>query len=41
MLVSVSSLPAEEQKDKIVKRFHEWKGQQMQMDDVCMIGIRI
>jgi serine phosphatase RsbU (regulator of sigma subunit) len=41
MLLSASTLSAEEQKDKIVKRFHEWKGQQMQMDDVSMIGIRI
>jgi serine phosphatase RsbU (regulator of sigma subunit) len=41
MLVSLSPLSAEEQKDKIMKRFYEWKGQQMQMDDVSMIGIRI
>jgi serine phosphatase RsbU (regulator of sigma subunit) len=41
LLVSLSMLPAEEQKDKIVKRFYEWKGPQMQMDDVSMIGIRI
>jgi serine phosphatase RsbU (regulator of sigma subunit)/Flp pilus assembly protein TadD len=41
MLASGSHLCLEEQKDILVKKFEEWKGSLEQVDDVCIIGIRL
>lgn len=41
LLVGVSHLPMKEQENKLVQRFHNWKGALEQVDDVCVIGIRI
>ncbi|MBW6484116.1 MAG: SpoIIE family protein phosphatase [Vicingaceae bacterium] len=41
LLGEVSSLPTEQQKEKILKTFYDWKGDLEQLDDVCIIGVRI
>jgi len=41
ILVSISSEPMETQKRKLEKRFDQWRGNLEQVDDVCVIGIRI
>lgn len=41
MLCDIASLPMIEQKDVLLKYFHTWKGETMQIDDVTFLGIRI
>ena len=41
LLVSISDLPTAEQKEKLNSVFEEWRGNLEQVDDVCIIGIRI
>lgn len=41
LLLSIVALPAEEQKQKLETAFNNWKGQLEQIDDVCVIGIRV
>lgn len=41
MLLSIHSLPMEQQKDKIEAEFKNWKGELEQVDDVLVIGIRV
>lgn len=41
LLISASELPAEEQKKRVEEAFFEWKGQQDQVDDVIVMGIRV
>jgi serine phosphatase RsbU (regulator of sigma subunit) len=41
LLVSVSQLPLEEQKEKLMRAITEWKGSHEQVDDILLIGIRI
>ncbi|MGN0029799.1 MAG: PP2C family protein-serine/threonine phosphatase [Marinilabiliaceae bacterium] len=41
LLAEVHSLPADEQKEVIGRRFDEWKGSCDQTDDVLLIGVRI
>jgi serine phosphatase RsbU (regulator of sigma subunit) len=38
---SISDLPMNEQKEAVSKAFLDWKGKLEQIDDVCIIGIRI
>lgn len=38
---SIHNLPLEEQGELLSKRFEEWKGELDQVDDVCIIGIRL
>jgi serine phosphatase RsbU (regulator of sigma subunit) len=40
LLYSVKSLSTDTQKEVLIKAFEEWKGDEEQTDDVCMIGIR-
>lgn len=40
-LLSISNDPMSLQKDILYKRFIEWKGQLDQIDDICIIGIKI
>lgn len=40
-LVSISSLSMPQQKEEIKKALNEWKGELEQVDDVCLIGVRI
>jgi serine phosphatase RsbU (regulator of sigma subunit)/Tfp pilus assembly protein PilF len=41
LLAQNSSLPSKEQKDLLNTAFENWKGSLEQIDDVCIIGIRI
>jgi serine phosphatase RsbU (regulator of sigma subunit)/TPR repeat protein len=41
LLTSIATLPAEIQKEKLKESFVNWKGNLEQVDDVCVIGIRI
>ena len=40
-LHSIAELPADEQKQKMEQEFNSWKGSQDQIDDVCVMGVRI
>jgi serine phosphatase RsbU (regulator of sigma subunit)/Tfp pilus assembly protein PilF len=41
LLLTISALPLREQELELEKRFVDWKGNLEQVDDVCVIGIRI
>ena len=41
LLLSISELPMDEQKVKILDSFDEWKGELEQIDDVLVIGVRV
>ncbi|HEY0029732.1 MAG TPA: SpoIIE family protein phosphatase [Bacteroidia bacterium] len=41
LLVKVSSLPVDEQREQLIKEHNNWKGDQDQVDDICVAGIRI
>ncbi|MBK7667175.1 MAG: tetratricopeptide repeat protein [Sphingobacteriaceae bacterium] len=41
LLLSVSQLPLAQQKQKLESVFQNWKGNLEQVDDVCIVGIRI
>jgi len=41
LLISSSAMQPEQQKLFLMKEFEEWKGSLDQVDDVCLIGIRI
>ncbi len=41
LLVEVSKEPMDKQKELILKAFYDWKGNEEQVDDVCVIGVRI
>ena len=40
-VLSISNLPMKEQHDKIMDAFTNWKGEIEQVDDVCVIGVKI
>ncbi len=41
LLVSIAPKPMEEQKETLKAAFNNWKGTLEQVDDVCLIGVRI
>jgi serine phosphatase RsbU (regulator of sigma subunit)/Tfp pilus assembly protein PilF len=41
LLNSLSSLPTDEQQKHLNKTFDDWKGNLEQVDDVCVVGIRL
>ncbi|MCW3077770.1 MAG: protein serine/threonine phosphatase [Bacteroidetes bacterium] len=41
LLLSLSSTPPDEQAQTLEQRFEEWKGNLEQVDDVCVIGIKL
>lgn len=41
LLLSIAHLPMPEQKQKLAEEFAVWKGSNEQVDDVCVIGVRI
>jgi len=41
LLLSIYTKPMEEQKDIIENFFNDWKGDLEQLDDVCVIGLRV
>lgn len=40
-LISIAHLPMQEQREKLYKTFSKWKGEEEQVDDVCVIGVRV
>lgn len=40
-LQSVSHLEVNQQSEKLSSLFEDWKGSLLQVDDVCLVGIRI
>ena len=40
-LTRLSKLPIDEQRVKIQEEFHSWKGNHDQVDDICIMGIRV
>ncbi len=41
LLLSISQLPLSQQKQKLESVFESWKGNLEQVDDVCIVGVRI
>ena len=41
LFLNVSQLNVLEQRNKLTSVFEEWKGNLEQVDDVCIIGVRI
>ena len=41
LLLSISHLPMSEQEAKLSESFFSWKGDMEQVDDVCVIGVKI
>jgi serine phosphatase RsbU (regulator of sigma subunit) len=41
LLISIASLPMQEQKETLASSLNNWKGNLEQVDDVCVIGIRL
>ena len=41
LLLGMVHLPMQEQKEKLIKVFLDWKGDLEQVDDVCLIGVRM
>lgn len=41
LLISISHLPVNEQKEKLASALKEWKGALEQIDDVCIVGVRV
>jgi serine phosphatase RsbU (regulator of sigma subunit) len=41
MLFANSNLPLEEQKELLAQAFENWKGKLEQVDDVCLIGVKV
>ena len=40
-LAAISDLPIDQQKRKLVNEFEIWKGNNEQVDDVCVMGVKI
>ena len=41
MILSMSSKDSKEQREIIESTFDLWKGNEEQIDDVCVIGVRV
>jgi serine phosphatase RsbU (regulator of sigma subunit) len=41
LLLSINHLSMIEQKDSLVSSFYDWKGKLWQVDDVCVIGVKV
>lgn len=41
LLINVSALPVDEQQKVLFENHTEWKGSQEQLDDICIMGVRI
>ena len=41
LLISIAKKPMDEQKRIINDVFEEWKGDIEQVDDICIIGVRV
>jgi serine phosphatase RsbU (regulator of sigma subunit) len=40
-LIEVHQLPMKSQKDELEQRYEDWKGNNEQTDDVCIVGVKI
>ena len=41
MLLEIHMKPMKEQKEALTKTIHDWMGEEPQVDDILIIGIRI
>ena len=41
LIMKSTDLSMEEQKEKLSRSYNNWKGAQKQIDDVCVMGIRV
>ncbi|MDQ3192036.1 MAG: tetratricopeptide repeat protein [Bacteroidota bacterium] len=41
LILNIHSKPMEEQKQILNSKFHQWKGELEQVDDVCIIGMKV
>lgn len=41
LLLEIAALPLKEQEEKLANEFDNWKGNEEQVDDVCIIGVRV
>ena len=41
LLLDIHNQPIDTQREELEKRFDEWKGQQDQVDDICVMGLKI
>jgi serine phosphatase RsbU (regulator of sigma subunit) len=41
LLLEIHELPMKEQKKALSERFYEWMGENIQIDDILVIGIQI
>ncbi|MCL4816257.1 MAG: hypothetical protein KJZ56_06425, partial [Flavobacteriales bacterium] len=41
LFLQIANLPMSEQKQKLSEAFDQWKGSNEQVDDVCVIGVRV
>jgi hypothetical protein len=41
LFLTIAHLPVKEQEQQIAREFENWKGTHEQVDDVCVIGVRI
>ena len=41
MLINISSHDLEKQSEILLKKFNDWKGQLEQVDDICIIGVKV
>ena len=41
LLLSIQNEPMEKQHQSLNQAFEHWKGENKQMDDVCVMGVRI
>jgi ligand-binding sensor domain-containing protein/serine phosphatase RsbU (regulator of sigma subunit) len=41
LLVDIFPLPLPEQEEILIKKFNDWKGELEQVDDVCILGVRL
>lgn len=41
LLLSIKECPMNEQKETLIKEFLQWKGSLEQLDDICVIGVRV
>ncbi len=41
LLLKISQLPMDKQKEILIKEFNQWKGPLEQVDDICVIGVSV
>jgi serine phosphatase RsbU (regulator of sigma subunit) len=41
LLLSIAEMPLDKQKKELVLSYQNWKGKQEQVDDICVIGVKI